>query len=156
MGPTRHSNLARVPRPCRVFCDRAGTLTLTIAEERPDGSYGGYRKSKSPPCVCKERRHKDGAPAGVNKMSDRVGQPRVGQPPTRLPWEHRTELLAENRCSHSDYQSQDGSYESRDDCGHHAKRRRHITSHGTMSKRPLSLSAETSLRYFLSRRQIAA
>jgi hypothetical protein len=26
--------LARVPRSCRVFCDRAGTLTFPIVEER--------------------------------------------------------------------------------------------------------------------------
>src|SRR5271157_518154 len=41
---------------------------------RTDGSRGGYRKSKSPPCVFKERRHKDGAPSGV-EMNERVGHP---------------------------------------------------------------------------------
>jgi hypothetical protein len=34
------------------------------------------RKSKPPPCVCKERRHKDGAPSRV-EMSERVGQPPI-------------------------------------------------------------------------------
>src|SRR5271157_445573 len=43
---------------------------------RTDGSRGGYRKSKSPPCVCKGRRHKDGAPSGV-EMNERVGQPPI-------------------------------------------------------------------------------
>jgi hypothetical protein len=33
-------------------------------------------ESKSPPCVCEERRHKDGAPSGV-EMRKRVGQPPV-------------------------------------------------------------------------------
>ncbi|SPE41146.1 hypothetical protein SBA7_150005 [Candidatus Sulfotelmatobacter sp. SbA7] len=100
----------RVPRPCRVFCDRAGTLTFTIRKNREDilaavvfrhyvsgvegvveiesrkrermrvvvgiGSQNprpfGFAQGRL--CVCKERRHKDGAPSGV-EMSERVGQP---------------------------------------------------------------------------------
>jgi hypothetical protein len=58
--PTLSLILLGVRRSCRVFRDGAGTLTLTVAEE-PRGILAD-RKSKPPPCVCKERRHKDGAP----------------------------------------------------------------------------------------------
>lgn len=44
------------------------------AETGADGSRGRDRKSESPPCVCEERRHKNGAPSGI-EMSERVGQP---------------------------------------------------------------------------------
>jgi len=40
-----------------------GKAGPSAAAERRDGSRGGNRKSKSPPCVCKERRHKDEAPS---------------------------------------------------------------------------------------------
>jgi hypothetical protein len=39
----------------------------SAAAGRRDGSRGGNRKSKSPPCVCKERRHKDGAPSELKR-----------------------------------------------------------------------------------------
>jgi hypothetical protein len=38
------------------------------------GIVAEYGKSKPPPCVCKERRHKDGAPSRI-EMEEGVGQP---------------------------------------------------------------------------------
>ena len=44
------------------------------AKEGADGKRARDGKSKAPPCVCTERRHKDGAPSEV-RMAERVVRP---------------------------------------------------------------------------------
>src|SRR5271157_5644362 len=48
------------------------------AEARTVGGCGGDRKSKPPPCVCKERRHKSGAPSGMKCEKGWVSRPLLG------------------------------------------------------------------------------
>src|ERR1019366_7329660 len=77
----------RVDGIVKAFQQRTGQGGASLGRQRQRlfeklgniGSHGRYftppggdRKSKSPPCVCKERRHKDGAPSRV-EMRERVG-----------------------------------------------------------------------------------
>jgi len=62
--PFRLFYLSRLPRPCRVFCDRAGILISCPASMLTQKVL--QRKSNSPPCLCKKRRDKDGAAAKVD------------------------------------------------------------------------------------------